>query len=208
MDSAGRSPFPGSVQGIRDQFRPHVLGHAPAHNPAAVDVQDPGEEEEAFLRGHVGDVADPDPILGAGFGPSAVKFRSRRFGAMGWLWRLSVVRTRRFLEVLARIPSRRMALATVFRRDLPTAPDERSLHARTPVGASGLASDLASGLGVHSPDLLVQAGLCRGSTAGGRPDPSVVAASADLEDQAADGHGKLRDEMIPDEAELHDGSQS
>ena len=42
------APVRGHLQRVDDQFLAHVIGHAPADNPAAVGVLDCGEVQPAF----------------------------------------------------------------------------------------------------------------------------------------------------------------
>src|SRR3954451_13552258 len=50
------------LQRIADELGAHVIGHAPAHDPAAVEVLDADEVEPALPGSEVGDVGDPDPV--------------------------------------------------------------------------------------------------------------------------------------------------
>ena len=77
-------------EGGQDECRVDGGAHGPTDDPAAVEVEDAGEIEPAFVGLYVGDVGDPDLIGGSG---------GRRLGeAVGSdgvvVWLLSVVRTR------------------------------------------------------------------------------------------------------------------
>jgi hypothetical protein len=50
------------LQRVGDELGAHVVGHAPADDPAAVEVLDGDQVQPALPRSEVGDVGDPDPV--------------------------------------------------------------------------------------------------------------------------------------------------
>ena len=58
----------GHGQGLEDQGGAEGFAHGPAHDLAAVKVEDGGQVKPADLGGDVGDVGDPDLVGGGGLG--------------------------------------------------------------------------------------------------------------------------------------------
>ena len=56
------------ARAFRYQRGVDVLAHGPANEPAAVEVQDAGQIEPAFLGGNIGDVREPDLVGSSGLG--------------------------------------------------------------------------------------------------------------------------------------------
>ena len=54
------------LQGVGDELGAHVICHAPAHDPAAVEVLDGDEVQPALPRAQIGDVGDPAAVRRAG----------------------------------------------------------------------------------------------------------------------------------------------
>jgi len=54
------------LQSVGDQFGAHVIGHGPAHDPAAGEVLDGDEVPPALPGSEVGDVSDPQPVRRGG----------------------------------------------------------------------------------------------------------------------------------------------
>src|SRR4051812_41961715 len=50
------------LQRVDDEFFAHVIGHAPAHDPAAVGVLDGGQVKPALPGPQVGHVSDPEHV--------------------------------------------------------------------------------------------------------------------------------------------------
>jgi hypothetical protein len=52
----------GRLQRVDDEFGAHVIGHGPAHDPAAVGVLDGSEVDPALPGPQVGDLSDPEHV--------------------------------------------------------------------------------------------------------------------------------------------------
>src|SRR5665811_336959 len=50
------------IESVRDEFRPQVVPHRPAHDLAAPGVKDHGQEEEAGPGGDEGDIRYPQTV--------------------------------------------------------------------------------------------------------------------------------------------------
>jgi hypothetical protein len=67
MDEPGRRlpPTQGQLEGCQDELGAQVVGHGPAHHPAAEAIQDDRQVPPPVRGRHVADVRQPDPIGGA-----------------------------------------------------------------------------------------------------------------------------------------------
>ena len=65
------------VQRIEHQFSSQVIGHCPAHHPAAEHVEHDGEVQEPRHGRYVGDVGHPQPVRGRGLETTLDEVRRR-----------------------------------------------------------------------------------------------------------------------------------
>lgn len=56
----------GHPKGVDDELCAHMLGHAPAHDPAAEEILHRGQVQPALARVDLLDIGRPQPVRGIG----------------------------------------------------------------------------------------------------------------------------------------------